>query len=227
MRLWDLKWSDVLTWHFLQVTFHVKTETVGENPKVIDDSRNWKNPVDLLWGKKFKLKVWEACIRTMVPGETATFTIDKSVSWFYFFSFVEFLVYNSVSQTGRGDKRDAEGGGICQKLQFYIRKWYTHMWKSNCILIILAWYICGKQYISHPYPNLQFYFSLLVVCAFPVPVTCFSTSVSISKYCNIQYWKQGQNRLCIESGLSCGLSSLMLRITDLVKKKLQHPSHSC
>lgn len=62
-----------------KVTFHVKTETVEESPKVIDDSKNWKSPVELLFGKKFKLEVWEACIRTMLPGEVASFSIDKSL----------------------------------------------------------------------------------------------------------------------------------------------------
>ncbi|XP_068203927.1 AH receptor-interacting protein-like isoform X2 [Palaemon carinicauda] len=61
-----------------KVTFHVKTETVEESPKVIDDSKKWKSPVELLLGKKFKLEIWEACIRTMLPGEIASFSIDKS-----------------------------------------------------------------------------------------------------------------------------------------------------
>lgn len=36
--------------------------------------------MELILGKKFKLEVWEACIRTMLPGEVAAFTVDKSVS---------------------------------------------------------------------------------------------------------------------------------------------------
>ncbi|KAK7077406.1 Aryl-hydrocarbon-interacting protein-like 1, partial [Halocaridina rubra] len=62
-----------------KVTFHVKAETVGDDPKLIDDSKNWNKPVELLLGKKFKLEVWEACIRTMLPGETASFSIDKKL----------------------------------------------------------------------------------------------------------------------------------------------------
>lgn len=60
-----------------KITFHIKTETCEEEPKVIDDSKLWKEPVELLLGKKFKLEVLEACIRTMAPGELSTFTIDK------------------------------------------------------------------------------------------------------------------------------------------------------
>lgn len=68
--------------HFWQVTFHIKTETCEEEPKVIDESQLWKEPVELLLGKKFKLEVLEACIRTMAPGEVSSFTIDKTVSVF-------------------------------------------------------------------------------------------------------------------------------------------------
>lgn len=62
-----------------KVTFHLKTETCEETPVVIDNSHDWKNPVELILGKKFKLEVWEACIRTMLPGEVAAFTVDKSL----------------------------------------------------------------------------------------------------------------------------------------------------
>lgn len=50
---------------------------------MIDDSKLWKEPVELLLGKKFKLEVLEACIRTMAPGEVSSFTIDKMVSVFF------------------------------------------------------------------------------------------------------------------------------------------------
>lgn len=72
--------------NLLQVTFHIKAEVCEEEEeeeeeaKVIDDSRQWKEPMELILGKKFKLEVLEACIRAMLPGETASFNIDKSVS---------------------------------------------------------------------------------------------------------------------------------------------------
>lgn len=64
----------------------MKTETCEDEPRLIDDSRQWKNPVELLFGKKFKLEVLEACVRTMLLGELASFTVDKSVSIFIFFT---------------------------------------------------------------------------------------------------------------------------------------------
>lgn len=70
----------------MQVTFHIKTEVCEDEEeeeaktKLIDDSRQWKEPMELILGKKFKLEVLEACIRTMLPGEIASFNIDKSVS---------------------------------------------------------------------------------------------------------------------------------------------------
>ncbi|KAG0717869.1 AH receptor-interacting protein [Chionoecetes opilio] len=66
------------TWESpVMISFHIKTETCTEKPQVIDDSRQWREPVELLLGKKFKLEALEACIRTMGPGEVSSFTIDK------------------------------------------------------------------------------------------------------------------------------------------------------
>nr|XP_053637343.1 AH receptor-interacting protein-like [Cherax quadricarinatus] len=62
-----------------KVIFHIRTETCEEEPHVIDDSHKWTKPVELLFGKKFKLEVLEACIRTMLPGEVSSFIIDKSL----------------------------------------------------------------------------------------------------------------------------------------------------
>ncbi|KAK3864839.1 hypothetical protein Pcinc_029502 [Petrolisthes cinctipes] len=62
-----------------KVTFHIKTETCEEEAKLVDNSRQWKEPMELILGKKFKLEVLEACIRTMLPGEIASFDIDKSL----------------------------------------------------------------------------------------------------------------------------------------------------
>ncbi|XP_045584096.1 AH receptor-interacting protein [Procambarus clarkii] len=62
-----------------KVTFHIKTETCEDSPQLIDDSHRWSKPVELILGKKFKLEVLEACIHTMILGEVASFTIDKSL----------------------------------------------------------------------------------------------------------------------------------------------------
>lgn len=83
----------------LQVVFHVKSETLSSDalpalpassealrsPEYegaqLDDSRDWKQPVELLLGKKFKMEVWEDCVNTMNTGEIAIFFVDKSVSF--------------------------------------------------------------------------------------------------------------------------------------------------
>ncbi|RXG72281.1 AH receptor-interacting protein [Armadillidium vulgare] len=61
-----------------KVSFHVKVETC-EDEKEIDDSKKWNEPVELLLGKKFKLEVLEACVRTMMLGEVSKFVIDKKL----------------------------------------------------------------------------------------------------------------------------------------------------
>ncbi|KAK8387681.1 hypothetical protein O3P69_018290 [Scylla paramamosain] len=63
-----------------KISFHIKTETCDEEPKIIDDSRQWKEPAELLLGKKFKLEALEACIRTMASGEVAAFHHRQSAA---------------------------------------------------------------------------------------------------------------------------------------------------
>lgn len=45
----------------------------------MDDSRARGKPMELIAGKKFKLPVWEAALRTMRPGERARFRCDTKV----------------------------------------------------------------------------------------------------------------------------------------------------
>lgn len=45
----------------------------------MDDSRARGKPMELIAGKKFKLPVWEAALRTMRPGERARFRCDAKV----------------------------------------------------------------------------------------------------------------------------------------------------
>lgn len=45
----------------------------------MDDSRARGKPMELIVGKKFKLPVWEAVLRTMRPGERARFRCDAKV----------------------------------------------------------------------------------------------------------------------------------------------------
>ena len=62
--------------------FHYTARIVSEEPgefKEIDNSHQFKQPVEILIGKKFKLEVWESIIQTMAIGEIAEFHVNKLV----------------------------------------------------------------------------------------------------------------------------------------------------
>lgn len=63
-----------------QVTFHFQTKLCDEKKTLIDDSRKWNKPMQLILGRKFKLPVWEVLVKNMALNEVAQFTVDKSVS---------------------------------------------------------------------------------------------------------------------------------------------------
>lgn len=62
-----------------QATFHYRTLRCGDEEAPVDDSRTRGKPMELIVGKKFKLPVWEAALRTMRPGERARFRCDTKV----------------------------------------------------------------------------------------------------------------------------------------------------
>lgn len=64
---------------FFQLFFHYKTCKCDEEHTVIDDSHNYEKPMEMILGKKFKLEVWEVCIKTMKQSEVAEFIVDKKV----------------------------------------------------------------------------------------------------------------------------------------------------
>lgn len=65
---------------FLQVTFHFVTKIKEDADQIIDDSRKYKKPMQLILGRKFKLPVWETLIHAMALNEVSKFIVDKSVS---------------------------------------------------------------------------------------------------------------------------------------------------
>ena len=67
---------------FLQVKFHFTTKVVDGDGggNIIDDSRKFTQPMELLIGKQFKLEVWESIIKTMAVKEVAEFHVHSSVS---------------------------------------------------------------------------------------------------------------------------------------------------
>ncbi|KAF2360892.1 Tetratricopeptide-like helical domain [Trinorchestia longiramus] len=89
-----------------KVIFHLRAEalpldcdlaktTFPPSPELqcdlIDDSRQWKQPVELLLGKQFKLEILEESVKNMKTGELSAFFIDKKL----------LATYPVVSQTLR------------------------------------------------------------------------------------------------------------------------------
>ena len=67
---------------FSQVKFHFTTKVVDRDGvgDIIDDSRKFTQPMELLIGKQFKLEVWESIVKTMAVKEVAEFHVHSSVS---------------------------------------------------------------------------------------------------------------------------------------------------
>jgi hypothetical protein len=53
---------------------------VDEDHTLLDDSRGWAKPMELIFGKKFKLECWELALRTMRLGEVRKFPICRFLS---------------------------------------------------------------------------------------------------------------------------------------------------
>lgn len=63
-----------------KMTFHFQTIRLKENGEisnVIDDSEKIGQPMELILGKKFKMPVWEECLKSMAVHEVSEFTIKK------------------------------------------------------------------------------------------------------------------------------------------------------
>ena len=60
-----------------KVNFHVVTKRLDNEKTVLDDSRKWIKPMELIFGKKFKLESWEMSIETMRVGEVSSFTTKR------------------------------------------------------------------------------------------------------------------------------------------------------
>lgn len=63
----------------LQLYFHFRTEICNDENTIVDDSHKYNKPMEIILGKKFKLEVWETCLRTMRLNEVASFKVEKSV----------------------------------------------------------------------------------------------------------------------------------------------------
>ena len=81
-----------------KVKFHFVTKLIDT---VLDDSRKWDKPMELIFGKKFKLEAWELCLATMRLHEVSSFKVKPIYS----------AVYPVVAKTLREafDKYDKDG----------------------------------------------------------------------------------------------------------------------
>lgn len=82
--------------YLFQITFHFQTAIIDENgdiEKIIDDSKKIGHPMELILGKKFKMPVWEECIKSMRLHEVSEFIVKKDVCSFLFLSFYLFALF--------------------------------------------------------------------------------------------------------------------------------------
>jgi len=63
--------------HGTKVTFHFVAKMVDSEGTLLDDSRKWTKPMELIFGKKFKLESWEMSLETMRLGEVSSFTTKR------------------------------------------------------------------------------------------------------------------------------------------------------
>jgi len=60
-----------------KVIFHFVAKRLDEDATLLDDSRKWSKPMEIILGKKFKLESWETSLSTMRIGEVASFTTKR------------------------------------------------------------------------------------------------------------------------------------------------------
>ena len=63
--------------HFCQVSFQFVAKRLDGDTTLLDDSRTWTKPMEIIFGKKFKLESWEMSLETMRVGEVASFTTKR------------------------------------------------------------------------------------------------------------------------------------------------------
>lgn len=66
-----------------KVKFHFVTKKRDDDGTLLDDSRKWDKPMELIIGKKFKLESWEMCLTTMRIGEVSSFVVKRAYACDY------------------------------------------------------------------------------------------------------------------------------------------------
>lgn len=66
-----------------KAVFHFRTYINDNEKTLLDDSRIWDEPFELILGHEFQLVAWELAVRSMRPGERARFTCsnEKSIGY--------------------------------------------------------------------------------------------------------------------------------------------------
>ncbi|KAK3731243.1 hypothetical protein RRG08_025786 [Elysia crispata] len=97
-----------------KATFHYRTTRTDEEKTVLDDSRTVGKPMELIFGKKFKLEVWEKLLKTMKVKEVAEFTCDMKHTAVYP------LVAKSLRDIykGKGSGHQHSGSHCCGMVAF-------------------------------------------------------------------------------------------------------------
>lgn len=60
-----------------KIKFHFVTKLRNDDGTILDDSRQWEKPMELIIGKKFKLEAWEMCLKTMRMQEVSSFVVKR------------------------------------------------------------------------------------------------------------------------------------------------------
>lgn len=69
--------------HGTKVNFHFVSKRLDDERTLLDDSRKWIKPMEIIFGKKFKLESWEMSIETMRVGEVSSFTTKRMYTHSY------------------------------------------------------------------------------------------------------------------------------------------------
>lgn len=63
--------------HGTKLTFHYVTKLQDEEGTILDDSKKSSKTMEIIIGKKFKLEVWEKCLKSMRLNEVAEFQASR------------------------------------------------------------------------------------------------------------------------------------------------------
>ena len=80
---------------------------------MLDDSRKWAKPMEIILGKKFKLEVWELCLQAMAVKEVSRFRVKKTLTYNY--PTVAKTLRDAFDKDKDGKTKSETGGGGGEK----------------------------------------------------------------------------------------------------------------